>query len=44
MIPVQSNINYYCDNIEVVHIINMISNNRNYFDEQHKTTDHEAVL
>jgi len=44
MIPVQSNITYYCDNIEVVHKINMISNNRKYFDEQHKTTHHEAVL
>ena len=44
MIPAQSNINYYCDNIEVVHKINMIFNNRNYFDERHKTTNHEVVL
>ena len=44
MIPVKSKIKYYCDNIEVVHKINMISNNRKYFDDQHKTTDHEAVI
>ena len=44
MIPVKFRIKYYCDNIEVVHKINMISNNRQYFDDQHKTIDHETVL
>ena len=44
MLQVQSNINYYCDNIEVVHKINTITNSRDYFSERYKTTDHEAVL
>ena len=44
IIPVKSKIKYFCYNIEVVHKINMISNNRTYFDDRHKTTDHEAVI
>ena len=44
MLIFKSKIEYYCDNIEVVHKINTLSNNRNSFNEQHKTTDHYAVL
>ena len=44
MLPFKSTIEYYCDNIEVVHKVNTLSNNRNSFNEQHKTTDHDAVL
>ena len=44
MLQFKSQVPYYCDNIEVVHKINTLSNNRNSFDEQRKTTDHEAVL
>ena len=40
----KSTIEYYCDNIEVVHKVNTHSNNRNSFNEQQKTTDHHAVL
>ena len=44
MLTSQSKVEYYCDNIEVVHKINTLSNNRNCFNEQHKTIDHDAVL
>ena len=44
MLTFKSKIDYYCDNIEVVHKIKTLSNNRNSFNEQHKTTDHDAVL
>ena len=44
MLPFKSTIEYYCDDIEVVHKIHTRSNNRNSFNEQHKTTDHDAVL
>ena len=44
MLTFQSKVEYYCDNIEVVHKINTLSNNRNSFNEQHKTIDHDAVL
>ena len=44
MLTFKSKIDYYCDNIEVFHKIKTFSNNRNSFNEQHKTTDHDAVL
>ena len=44
MLTFKSNIDYYCDNIEVVHKINTLSNNRNSFNKQHKTTNHDTVL
>ena len=44
MLPFLSEIAYYCDNLEVVHKINTLANNPNYFNELHKTTDHDAVL
>ena len=44
MLTFKSKIEYYCDNIEVVHKINTLSNYRNSFNEQHKTTDHDAIL
>ena len=44
MLTFKSKIEYYCDNIEVVHKINNLPNNCNSFNEQHKTTDHDAVL
>ena len=44
MLTFKSKVKYYCDNIDVVHKINNLSNNRNSFNEQHKTTDHDAVL
>ena len=44
MIPFLSEIAYYYDNLEVVHKINTLANNPNYFNELHKTTDHDAVL
>ena len=44
MLTFQSKVEYYCDNIEVVHKINTLSNNRNSFNEQHKTIDHDAIL
>ena len=40
----KSKVEYYCDNIEVVHKINTLFNNPNSFNEQHKTADHNAVL
>ena len=44
MLPFKSTIEYYCDNIEVVHKINTLSNNLNSFNEQYKTTDYDAIL
>ena len=44
MLPFKSTIEYYCYIIEVVHKINNLSNNRNSFNEQYKTTDHDAVF
>ena len=44
MIPFQSKVEYYCDNLEVVHKRNSLANNPNSFNEQYKTTDHDAVL
>ena len=44
MLTFKSNIDYYCDNIEVVHKINTLSNNHNSFNKQQKTTDHDTVL
>ena len=44
MLTFKSKIEYYCDNIEVVHKINTLSNNRNSFNKQHKTTNHDAVI
>ena len=44
MLPFLSTVAYYCDNLEVVHKINTLANNPNFFNEQHTTTDHDAVL
>ena len=39
-----SPIDYYCDNLEIVHKVNTLATNPNAFDERYKTTDHDAVL
>ena len=39
-----SKVEYYCDNIEVVHKINTLAANSNNCNERYKTTDHDAVL
>ena len=44
MLPFLSAIEYHGDNLEIVHKINILANDPNYFDELHKTTDHDAVL
>ena len=44
MIPFLSKVAYYCDNLEVVYKINTLANSSDSFNEQYKTTDHDAVL
>ena len=44
MLPFLSAIEYHGDNLEIVHKINILATDPNYFDELHKTTDHDAVL
>ena len=44
MLPFLSNVAYYCDNLEVVYKVNTLAKNPNSSNEQHKTTDHDAVL
>ena len=44
MLTFKSKVEYYCDNIEVVHKINTLSNNHNSFNKQHETTHHDASL
>ena len=44
MIPFLTQVAYYCDNLEVVHKINTLTNNPNSFNDIHKTTDHDAML
>ena len=44
MLPFLSNVAYYCDNLEVFYKINTLANNPNSFNEQHETTDHDAVI
>ena len=33
MLSFQSKIEYYCDNLEVAHKINILTNNRDYFND-----------
>ena len=44
MMSFLSKVAYYCDNLEVVYKIKTLANNHNSFNEQYKTTDHDAVL
>ena len=44
MLTFLSAIEYHGDNLEIVHKINTLATDPNYFNELHKTTDHDAVL
>ena len=44
MLKFQSKVEYYCDNLEVVHKLNTLDTNPNHFNEQYKPIDYDEVL
>ena len=44
MIKWESDTTYYCDNSGVVYKLQKLAVNPNFYDEQYKTCDHDAVL
>ena len=43
MIPLSSQVKYFCDNLEVVNKIKNLITDEQYYDEYIKTADHDAV-
>ena len=43
MTPLTSNVNYFCDNLEVVNKMKQLMKDEQYYDECIKTVDHDAV-
>lgn len=44
MLNFKSKVEYYYENLEVVHKLNTLATKFNHFNGQYKTTDHDTVL